>query len=79
MVFYNCPRCGFSTPLRANMSRHLARKFSCQINLKNVSIQECFQTVLHAEKMSDNQTTTFLDDSDNQTTTNTIIFVLELL
>ena len=49
MVFYNCPRCGFQTELRANMTRHLTRKFSCQVILENISISECFQTILNEE------------------------------
>ena len=49
MVFYNCPRCGFRTEFRANMVRHFSRKFSCQITLENISIDECFRTVLHEE------------------------------
>ena len=50
MVFYNCPRCGFHTEFRANMYRHFfRRKFNCQITLENISITECFKTVLHEE------------------------------
>lgn len=49
MVLYNCPRCGFETKLRANMKRHLSRKIKCQIKLENVSIDECFRTILNEE------------------------------
>ena len=49
MVFYNCPRCGFQTELRANMSRHYIRKFNCQPLLENISIQECVNTSLYGK------------------------------
>ena len=65
MSEYTCPRCGYFTFYRFNMRKHLNRKRNCQIRLENVSIQECFQTVLHEENVNDNQTTTFLEENDN--------------
>jgi hypothetical protein len=51
---YNCPRCGYSTNQRNDLRKHFMRKNSCQITLQNVSISECFQTVLNEETDSVN-------------------------
>jgi hypothetical protein len=66
MVFYNCPRCGFQTELRANMTRHLTRKFSCQVILENISISECFQTILNEENNSVNKNVNKNENSVNK-------------
>ena len=68
MVFYNCPRCGFCTELRANMSRHLARKFNCQPLLENISISECFQTVLNGKCKNDFEMTSKMAKNDFEMT-----------
>ena len=55
MVMYNCPRCGFRTEYKSKRFTIdiLARKCrSCQPLLENVSISECFQTIISAEKTS---------------------------
>jgi len=54
MKMYNCPRCGYSTNQRNDLRKHFMRKNSCQITLQNVSISECFQTVLNEETDSVN-------------------------
>jgi len=46
---YTCPRCGYFTFSRFNIRKHFKRKRICQITLENISIDECFKTVLHEE------------------------------
>lgn len=37
MSEYICERCGFNTPYRITLKRHLKRKYSCDAKIKNVS------------------------------------------
>ena len=46
---YTCPRCGYFTFSRFNIRKHFKRKRICQITLENISIAECFRTVLHED------------------------------
>ena len=50
---YTCPRCGFQTKTRFNIHRHFERKVICQPLLENMSISECFRTVLNDEMKND--------------------------
>jgi hypothetical protein len=49
MKMYNCPRCGYSTNQRNDLRKHFGRKINCQITLNDISISECFQTILNEE------------------------------
>jgi hypothetical protein len=65
MKTYKCPRCGYSTNQKNDLRKHWRRKSSCQITLNDITIDDCFQTILNEEKSSDNQMTTFSQKSDN--------------
>ena len=49
---YTCPRCGYFTFSRFNIRKHFNRKRICQITLENISIDECFQTILNEEMIN---------------------------
>ena len=45
MVLYSCPRCGYSSNLKANLKRHFMKKKTCCVSLRNVSIQKCLISI----------------------------------
>ena len=65
MKTYKCPRCGYSTNQKNDLRKHWRRKSSCQITLNDITIDDCFQTILNEEKSNDNKMTTFSHESDN--------------
>jgi len=69
MSFYKCPRCGYLAKQRTDLRRHFLRKKACPNKYEDITIEECFKTILFEEKPSDNQMTTLRKNSDNQMTT----------
>jgi len=53
MKMYKCPRCGYLTNQKNDLRKHFNRKRSCQVTLHDISITECFQTILHEENEND--------------------------
>ena len=49
MKIYKCPRCGHTVNQKNDLRKHFQRKISCQVTLHDISITECFQTVLNEE------------------------------
>ena len=50
---YSCSCCSFRTNTKFNMHRHFTRKINCQLLLENMSITNCFQTVLNVKYKND--------------------------
>jgi hypothetical protein len=69
MKTYTCPRCGHTTDQKNNLRKHFLRKNTCSNKYDDISIEECFKTILFEEKQSDNISTTFFDCRDNISTT----------
>lgn len=66
MSDYNCPRCGYSTKYKYNIRKHFNRSKPCTIKFDNISIDECFLTILNEERYSDNKTTIDEFKNDNK-------------
>lgn len=49
MSSYKCPRCGYLSKQRTDLRRHFTRKKICQVIYDDISIEECFKTILLEE------------------------------
>ena len=66
MSDYYCPRCGYTSKYRYNIRKHFNRSKPCTIKFDNISIAECFRSILNEEFNNENKTTTFEDENDNK-------------
>ena len=72
MVLYECKRCGYSTPNKSYIRKHLLRKKKCNIVLQNISIPELYLELLGepypGQKMLQNNTlaSTFCQHLDTE-------------
>jgi len=63
MTLYKCPRCGHTTDQKNNLRKHFLRKNPCPNIYANISIDECFKTILFEEKQR-YQKVSFCDTSE---------------
>ena len=54
MTLYKCPRCGHTTDQKNNLRKHFLRKNPCPNIYANISIDDCFKTILHKDLNIDN-------------------------
>ena len=72
MVLYECKRCGYSTPNKSYIRKHLLRKKKCNKVLQNIDIQDLYQELLGepypGQKMLQNNTlaSTFCQHFDTE-------------
>ena len=55
MVVYSCPRCGYSSNLKANIKRHFLKKNICSATCLDIPIDECYREVLGEEYQKVNE------------------------
>lgn len=49
---FTCKRCGYETMLRANMKKHLSRKYPCTTSLSNISPKKLLNELLKVNEAS---------------------------
>ena len=65
MTLYKCPRCGHETNQKNNLRKHFLRKKLCPNIIANISIEECFKTILFEDKRCDKEVS-FCDTNEYQ-------------
>ena len=59
MIDLSCPRCGYTSNLKANIKRHFLKKKICSVTCLDISIDECYREVLGGEYPKVNESKCF--------------------